>query len=105
MNQPETALDHSLPVCTLYVGSRDGEAFPHCDRKKVLDEIALAFDSFTAIDAEGYYKGKCVATLVIKIATDDQTAVKALARQLGGLLAQQTVSIETGGYFRSLPMD
>ncbi len=46
MNPPDAALDYSLPVCTLYVGSRDGNAFPYSDRKAVLEAIASAFDSF-----------------------------------------------------------
>jgi hypothetical protein len=105
MNRREAGLSNTLSAHTLYVGSRDGNAFSTSDRNEVLDAIASAFDSFTVMDAEGYYRGKCVATLVIKIATDDQTVVEALARQLGGLLDQQSVGVETGGYFRSLPMD
>jgi hypothetical protein len=105
MNPPDAVLDHSLPVCTLYVGSRDGKAFPASDRKEVLDATSSAFDSFTVMDAEGYYRGKRVATLVIKIAIDNQPAVEVLARQLGVQLEQQSVGVETGGYFRSLPMD
>ena len=97
--------NQGVPANTLYVGSRDGSAFPTSDRKAVLEAIASAFDSFTVIDAEGYYQGRCVATLVIKIATDDQTAVTTLARQLGVQLEQRSVGVETGGYFRSLPMD
>ena len=97
--------NQGIPANTLYVGSRDGKAFPEGDRKAVLEAIASSFDSFTVMGAEGYYRGRCVATLVIKIATDDQTAVKALARQLGVQLEQQSVGVETGGYFRSLPMD
>ena len=105
MNQPEAAQYHSRPVRTLYVGSRDGNTFPANDRKDVLDAIASAFDSFTVTDAEGYYRGKCVATVVIKIATDDQPAIAALAQRIGRQLDQQSVGVETGGYFRSLSMD
>jgi hypothetical protein len=105
MNPPEATLDHPLRVCTIYVGNRDGNAFPASDRKEVLEAIASAFDNFTVMDAEGYYRGKRVATLVIKIATDDQPAVTALARQLGFQLEQQSVGVETGGHFRTLPMD
>ena len=94
-----------VPAHIFYLGSRDGKTFSDSDRKDVLGAISSAFSSFTVMDAEGYYQGLCVATLVIKIATDDQTAVEALARQLGVQLEQQSVGVETGGYFRSLHMD
>jgi hypothetical protein len=105
MNQPEAAQYHSRPVRTLYVGSRDGNTFPANDRKDVLDAIASAFDSFTVTDAEGYYRGKYVATLVIKIATDDLQAITVLAERVGRQLGQQSVGIETDGHFRPLTMD
>jgi hypothetical protein len=105
MNQPEAAQYHSRPVRTLYVGSRDGNPFPANDRKDVMDAIASAFDSFTVTDAEGYYRGKCVATLVIKIATDDLQAITALAERIGRQLGQQSIGIETDGHFRPLTMD
>ena len=97
--------NQGVPANTLYVGSRDGKDFPEGDRKAVLEAIASSFDSFAVMDAEGYYQGRCVATLVVNIATDDQPAVTALARQLGNLLDQQSVGVETGGCFYSLPMD
>ena len=105
MNRSEAGLSNTLSAHTLYVGSRDGNAFSTSDRNEVLDAIASAFDSFTVMDAEGYYRGKCVITLVIKIATDDQPAITALAQRIGRQLDQQSVGIETGGYFRSLSMD
>ena len=105
MNRREAGLSNTLSAHTLYVGSRDGNAFSTSDRNEVLDAIASAFDSFTVMDAEGYYRGKCVITLVIKIATDDQPAITALAQRIGRQLDQQSVGVETGGYFRSLPMD
>jgi hypothetical protein len=96
--------DKGVAAHTLYLGIRDGKSFPNSDRKAVMDAVSLAFSSFTVMDAEGCFRGRSVATLVIKIATDDQPAVTALARRIGGLLEQQSVGVETGGYFRSLPM-
>ena len=105
MNRREAGLSNTLSAHTLYVGSRDGNAFSTSDRNEVLDAIASAFDSFTVTDAEGYYRGKCVATLVIKIATDDLQAITELAERVGRQLGQQSVGIETDGHFRPLTMD
>ena len=91
-----------LPVHSLYVGSRDGEAFPDADREAVVDAVTISFDSFTVIDACGYFQGRRVATLVTKIATDDGAAVAELAGSLGNLLEQQAVGVETKGIYRSI---
>jgi hypothetical protein len=94
-----------LPVHSLYVGSRDGRAFPNADRQSVIDAIAAAFDGFTLMDADGYFQGRSVATMVIKLGTNDTRAVITLARRLRSLLAQQSVGHETGGRFYSIVMD
>jgi hypothetical protein len=94
-----------LPVHSLFVGSRDGRAFPDTDRQAVIDTTAEAFDGFTVMDADGYFRGRSVATMVIKLGTDDTEAVISLARRLGTLLAQQSIGHETGGRFYSIVMD
>jgi hypothetical protein len=95
----------SLPVHSLFVGSRDGAAFPDADRQAVIEATAAVFDGFTVMDADGYFQGRSVATIVIKLGTDDTEAVTSLARRLGALLAQQSVGHETGGRFHSITPD
>ena len=93
-----------LLVHTLYVGSRDGHAFPDTDRQAVTAAVAASFDCFTVVDAEGHFKGRTVATLVIKIATEDTTSVETLACDLGQLLDQQAIGLEIAGTYRSNSM-
>ena len=94
-----------FPVHSLFVGSRDGRAFPDTDRQTVIEATAAAFDGFTVMDADGYFQGRSVATMVIKQGTDDTEAVISLARRLGTLLAQQSIGHETGGRFHSITPD
>ena len=92
------------PVHSLYVGCRDGGAFPNNDRQSVIDAVATSFDSFTVIDASGIFQGRDVATLVIKIATDDGATIEELARSLGHLLNQRAIGLETAGLYQSILM-
>lgn len=94
--------DVPLAVYSLYVGSRDGTAFPEADRGAVTDTVSAAFDCFTVIDADGYFQGRSVATLIIKIATDDSASIVALGHELGQLLQQQAVGLEANGTYRSI---
>jgi hypothetical protein len=94
-----------LPVHSLFVGSRDGRAFPDADRQAVINATTAAFSSFTVMDADGYFEGRSVATMVIKLGTDDVAAAISLARRLGALLVQQSVGHETGGCFHSITPD
>jgi hypothetical protein len=73
----------ALPVHSLYVGSRDGHTFPDDDRLAVTDAVSSSFDCFTVVDASGYFQGRSVATLIIKIGTEDSSAIEALGHQLG----------------------
>jgi hypothetical protein len=95
----------SLPVHSLFVGSRDGRAFPDADRQAVIKATTAALSCFTVIDADGYFQGRSVATMVIKLGTEDMEAVISLARRLGSLLAQRSVGHETGGRFYSITPD
>jgi hypothetical protein len=90
------------PVHSLYVGSRDGSTFSEADRRAVIDASTASFDCFTVIDADGYFRGRSVATLVIKIATDDEASVEELARCLGQILEQEAVGMETAGLYRTI---
>jgi hypothetical protein len=94
-----------LPVHSLYVGSRDGEPFLDADKQAVIEAVAAYFDSFTVSDADGYFQGRSVATQVIKIATADRASVEALGLDLGRLLDQQAIGLETAGYYYSIAMD
>ena len=67
-----------VPVHSLYVGSRDGKAFPDADRRAVTDAVSASFNCFTVVDADGYFKGRSVATLLIKIGTNDRASVEVL---------------------------
>ena len=96
---------NGLPVYSLFVGSRDGRAFPDADRQAVIKATTAAFSCFTVIDADGYFQGRSVATMVIKLGTEDMEAVISLARRLGSLLAQRSVGHETGGRFYSITPD
>ncbi|MDB9704332.1 hypothetical protein OAA86_09650 [Rhodospirillales bacterium] len=80
-----------LPVHSLYVGSRDGKTFSDDDRRAV-------------IDADGYFKGCSVATLIIKIGTEDRASVEALGNELGRFLDQEAIGLETTGYYKSISM-
>ena len=94
----------ALPVHSLYVGSRDGNAFPDADRRAVTEAVSASFDCFTLVDADGYFKGRSVATLIIKIGTDDTGSVTALANELGRLLDQEAIGLETAGTYRPIAM-
>ena len=70
----------------------------------MIDTATSTFDSITIMDADGYFKGRSVATLVIKIATDEEVRVEELGRRLGGILDQEAVGRETGGRYKSITM-
>jgi hypothetical protein len=93
---------NGFPVHSLYVGSRDGKSFPDADRCAVTDAISTSFDCFTVVDADGYFKGRSVSTLAIKIATDDEASVEELGCCLGQILEQEAVGVETAGFYRTI---
>jgi len=99
------AKKRGLSVHSLYVGSRDGNVFPDADRRAVTDAVSSSFDCFTVIDADGYFEGRSVATMVIKIATDEIASVEELGLRLGRHLDQQAVGLETAGHYHSIFMD
>jgi len=105
MNQPDVALSRGVQVCSLYVGSRDGGAFPEEDRQVVTNTVAACFDCFTIIDAGGHYQGCSVATFIVKIATEDKPLLLKVIRGLGHLLEQQAVGLEIAGRYMSISMD
>ena len=96
------SIDQLLPIYSLYVGSRDGNPFPDADRQAVIAAVAASFGCFTVFDANGFFQGRSVATLVIKIASNDRATVEVLGRSLGRLLDQQKVGWETAGRYQSI---
>jgi hypothetical protein len=70
----------------------------------VTDAVSASFDCFTVVDADGYFRGCSVATLIIKIATEDNISVESLGHELGQLLDQQAIGIETDGTYKSISM-
>ena len=69
------------------------------------DAASASFDCFAVVDADGYFKGRSVATMIIKIGTDDTASVEMLGRELGQLLDQEAIGLETAGTYRSIFMD
>jgi len=97
--------DRERPVHCLFIGSRDGEAFSDEDREAVAELIGQDFDCFTMIDAAGRFRDRNVATLVVKIATDEGAKVTATALRIGRHLSQQAIGLEVNGYYRSIRVD
>ncbi|MDA8638060.1 hypothetical protein N9L49_05565 [Rhodospirillales bacterium] len=69
------------------------------------DTVSASFDCFTVIDAEGHIRGRAVATMIIKIGTEDSASVEALGHELGQLLDQEAIGLETTGTYRPISMD
>ena len=90
---------------SLFVGSRDGKAFSNVDREAMINTATASFDCFTVVDANGYFQGRSVATLIIKIGTEDSSAIEALGHELGHLLNQEAIGLETAGIYRSITVD
>ena len=71
----------------------------------MIDAVTVSFDCFTVVDADGYFKGRSVATLIIKIGTEDSASIEALGHELGHLLDQEAIGLETAGTYKSISMD
>jgi hypothetical protein len=92
------------PVHTLYVGSPDGAPFRAAERGVVVETASSCFAGFTINDAEGFFEGRPVATLIIRIATGDTPVVEEMARSIGRKLGQRKVGLEVKGLYQSIPM-
>jgi hypothetical protein len=79
-----------------------GKRFLMWTREAVINTAAASFDCFTVVDASGYFQGRSVATLIIKIGTEDSSAIEALGHELGHLLNQEAIGLETAGIYRSI---
>lgn len=69
-----------------------------------METASSCFAGFTINDAEGFFEGRPVATLIIRIATADTSAVEDMARSIGRKLGQREVGLEMQGLYQSIPM-
>ncbi len=100
-----TGMSAGNPVHTLYIGSPDGNSFGTADRAAVVEKLSSCFASFTINDAEGFFEGRPVATLIVSIATGDSRAVEKVALNIGRKLGQRKVGLELKGLYQSISMD
>ena len=87
---------------TLFIGSPRGLPFTQEGRSLVVRETADRFPAFTVSDAEGFFRGRSVATLLVRLASDDSGAVRRLAAHLGRVLHQKEIGMEMAGVFRTI---
>ncbi|MDP7055505.1 MAG: hypothetical protein QGI61_15215 [Alphaproteobacteria bacterium] len=90
------------PMHTIYLGSRDGKHFLPTDCSKIKDIILKEFGRFTMFETDGFFAGKDVKTMVIKIASDDVDKVRRVVTKLGRGMGQKGVGLEVGGQYRSV---
>ena len=91
-----------VPMHTIYLGSRDGLHFLQADYCKIKDIILHEFSRFTMFEADGFFAGKDVKTMVIKIASDDGDKVRDIVTKLGHGMGQKGVGWEVGGQYQSV---
>jgi hypothetical protein len=87
---------------TLYLGSRGGNGFGGEELAGIGNLVAEEFGSFTMFPAMGFYRGKTLPSLVIKIGAYDTDLVRSIARKLGRLLEQEAVGLEFGGRYHRI---
>ena len=92
-------------VHSLYVGSPDGGPFKVADRTALVDDVISRFSGFTISDAQGFFGGRPVATVIVRIATGDTPGVQDLARSIGRKLGQREVGLELKGIYQTISMD
>ena len=70
------------------------------------DQIDVSYLNtvFELYSGYGYFKGRSVATPIIKIGTVDSASVEALGNELGQLLNQKAIGLETAEMYRSISM-
>ena len=85
----------------LFIGLQDqaGEAV---DKDSVLEQVAKEFESFTALETTGYYRGKPHPSLVIEIAGAGSSAVEKLARELAERFDQEAVGVEVAREYKRI---
>tara|TARA_R110000787_G_scaffold125584_2_gene236743 strand:+ start:195 stop:494 length:300 start_codon:yes stop_codon:yes gene_type:complete len=78
----------------IYVGSPDGGPFTELLRKNIIERVLRTVESFTVQDAEGYYQGRRVATLIISVWDVRKREASTLAADLATLAKQKEVALE-----------
>ncbi|MEQ8966861.1 MAG: hypothetical protein RID91_13625 [Azospirillaceae bacterium] len=87
---------------TLYLANREGQPFSEHDRGEVAAILSGIFPAFTLIEATGYWRGRILPTLAIKLASEDHDAVDTAAEELRLAFQQQAVGIESEGRYRRI---
>jgi len=82
--------------CKLYVGSPDGGPFTDDMRGRITALVARTVESFTVQDADGYYQGNPVATLIISVCCDPRRRgdIVKLGEELAVVSQQKEVALE-----------
>lgn len=70
------------PVHGIYVGSDATGKIAEYQRQWILDRCAVYFQSFTCLNAVGYFLGKSEETMLLQVATEDGDLVRKLAAEL-----------------------
>ena len=91
---------------TLYVGSKNHQGSINAiDDEQVAAITSAAFESFTVLHGHGWFRGQREQVRLIKIATDDEESVLALAQGLRRAMDQDGVGIECDGHYRRITAD
>lgn len=93
---------NNKPFYILFIGNTDDRPFEPQQRAEILRLVCARFPSFTALDAQGYYKGKPLPTVLIQIATKDRYSLSALCQELGLWLGQKSIGLVQGGTFQNI---
>ena len=96
---------NTVPVHCLYVGSRAGDDWEQSDRDAVISEAANRFGNFTIGDVEGYWHGRSIPTIALRIGTADTARVKLLANVIGRITKQKEVGLELNGRYQALKIN
>ena len=90
------------PFYTLFIGNTDDRPFSAQQRADIFQLVLRHFPSFTALDAQGFYKGKPLPTLQVQVATKDRYSLLALCQELGLYLQQKFIGLSDGHIFQSV---
>ena len=90
------------PFYTLFIGNTDDRPFSAQQRADIFQLVLRHFPSFTALDAQGFYKGKPLPTLQVQVATKDRYSLLALCQELGLYLQQKFIGLSDGQIFQSV---
>lgn len=90
------------PFYTLFIGNTDDRPFTLQQRAEIFRLVCGHFPSFTALDAQGFYKGKPLPTLQVQVATKDRYSLSVLCQELGVYLQQKFIGLSDGHIFQSV---